>query len=223
VSPSLNFRYPVFLNVEKKRCLVVGEGSELAAKIATLVARGAEVIYVNPTAVEAIAKLAREGKLAWRKRVFDSTDLDSCFLVISNQRDNAELFKLAEERGVLCNAADDPRHCRFTFGSVLSRGPLTIGISTNGAAPALAVRLKQRIEREIGEEYAAFTEMLGDLRSEIASSIPNFEIRRELWYRLVDSDAPLLIRKGDVLGARRLLRAMVDEAKACAGSRQSEL
>jgi siroheme synthase-like protein len=106
---------------------------------------------------------------------------------------------------------------------VLSRGPLTIGISTNGAAPALAVRLKQRIEREIGEEYAAFTEMLGDLRSEIASSVPNFEIRRELWYRLVDSDAPLLIRKGDVLGAGRLLRAMVDEAKACAGSRQSEL
>jgi siroheme synthase-like protein len=212
VSPSLNFRYPVFLKVERKRCLVVGEGPELPSKIATLVARGAEVVYVNPAAVESIANLAREGKLVWHKRYFDPADLDSCFLVLSDREDNAEIFKLAEARGVLCNAADDPEHCRFTFGSVLSRGPLTVGISTDGAAPALAVRLRQRLECEIGEEYAAFTEMLGELRSEIASSIPDFEIRRHLWYRLVDSDALLLIRNGDSLGAWRLLRAMVDEA-----------
>jgi len=196
----------------------VGEGPELPAKIAILAARGAEVAYVNPTAVESIAKLAAEGKLVWHKRAFDPADLDSCFLVISDQEDNAELFRLAEARGVLCNAADDPDHCRFSFGSVLSRGPLTIGISTNGAAPALAVRLRQRLEREIGQEYAAFTEILGELRSEIASSIRHFEARRELWYRLVDSDALSLIREDNVEGARRLLRAMVDEAKASRNS-----
>jgi siroheme synthase-like protein len=213
VNRSLNFRYPIFLNVEAKRCLIVGEGPELPAKIATLIARGAEVVYINPAAAEPIANLASEGKLVWHRRDFDPGDLDLCFLVIADREDNAELFRLAEARGVLCNAADDPEHCRFTFGSVLSRGPLTIGISTNGAAPALAVRLKQRLEREIGEEYATFTEMLGELRGEIASSIRDFETRRELWYRLVDSDALLLIRNGDTNGARRLLRAMIDEAK----------
>lgn len=223
MSPSLNFRYPVFLNVETKRCLIVGEGPELPAKIATLIARGAEVVYVNPAAVESIANLASEGKLVWHRRGFDPGDLDSCFLVIADREDNAELFRIAEARGVLCNAADDPEHCRFTFGSVLSRGPLTIGISTNGAAPALAVRLRQRLEREIGEEYAAFTEMLGELRGEIASSIRDFDTRRKLWYELIDSDALPLIRNGNPDGARRLLRALIEEAKTPAGSSEPAL
>lgn len=214
MNPSLNFRYPVFLNVEAKRCVVVGEGPELAAKIATLVARGANVVYVNPAAAESIATLASQNKLAWHRRNFEPADLDSCFLVIADQQDNTEIFRLAESRGVLCNAVDDPEHCRFTFGSVLSRGPLTIGISTSGAAPALAVRLRQKLEREIGEEYAAFSEMLGELRDEVASSVHDFETRRNLWYRLVDSDALSLIRKGDLDGARQLLRAMLGDEKA---------
>lgn len=181
------------------------------------------MVYVNPAAVESIANLASEGKLVWHRRGFDPGDLDSCFLVITDREDNSELFRNAEARGVLCNAADDPEHCRFTFGSVLSRGPLTIGISTNGAAPALAVRLRQRLEREIGEEYAAFTEMLGQLRGEIASSIRDFETRRKLWYELVDSDALSLIRNGDTRCARQLLRALIEEAKTPDGSSEPAL
>jgi len=122
------------------------------------------------------------------------------------------MFRLAEERNVLCNSVDDPEYCRFSFGSVVPRGDLTIAISTNGIAPALAVRLRERFEREIGEEYQRFLAMLGDLRAEVTRYVPDFSARRELWYRLVDSEALTLLRRGKEQEARALLRRLTDEA-----------
>ena len=207
----MNFRYPIFLDVEGKRCLVTGEGSEIAAKIRTLVSHGARVTYVNLTAEEAIAALAAEGRIVWNARRFESADLDGCLLVIADHEDNAEIFRLAEERNVSCNAVDDPAHCRFSFGSVVSRDDLTIAISTNGIAPALAVRLRQRLERELGEEYGQFLAMLGELRPEITRSLPDFERRKALWYRMIDSEALDMIRQGRPREARQLLRKFLED------------
>ncbi len=212
----MNFRYPVFLDVAGKRCLVTGEGYEIPPKVSTLVLRGAQVVYVNPTAETSIAKLAEEGRLLWYRRLFRAEDLEGCLLVITDQEDNSEVFRLAEERNVLCNAADDPEFCRFSFGSVVSRDNLTLAISTNGIAPALAVRLRERLEEEIGQEYARFVGMLEMLRSEITHSLPDFAIRRALWYRLVDSEALTLLRQGRDQEAAELLRHLVDQAQHAA-------
>jgi siroheme synthase-like protein len=210
----MNFRYPIFLDVTGKRCLVTGEGFEIAAKIRTLVARGAVVTYVNPSAEDSIAALARDGQIRWQARNFEPGDLDGCLLVITDQDDNSKVFRLAEERNVLCNAADDPAFCRFSFGSVVARDNLTVAISTNGIAPALAVRIRERLEQEFGHEYAEFVAILGELRREITRSIPEFEFRKALWYRMIDSDALTLLRQGRTDEARRLLRSMVDETRA---------
>jgi siroheme synthase-like protein len=210
----MNFRYPIFLDISGKKCLVTGEGFEIPAKIQTLLARGALVTYVNPSAEDSIAGLARGGKIRWEARQFQPRDLDGCLLVITDQEDNSEVFRLAEERNVLCNAADDPEFCRFSFGSVVARDNLTIAISTNGIAPALAVRIRERLEQELGHEYAELIAMLGELRGEITRSIPGFEFRKALWYRMIDSDALALLRQGRADEARRVLRSMVDEARA---------
>lgn len=207
----MNFRYPIFLDVEGKRCLVTGEGFEIAAKIRTLVSRGARVTYINPTAEDAIAALAAEGRMVWLARHFETADLNGCLLVITDHEDNAEIYRLAEESNVLCNAADDPAHCRFSFGSLVSRDDLTIAISTNGIAPALAVRLRQRLERELGEEYGQFVAMLGELRPEITRSLPDFERRKALWYRMIDSEALAVIRQGRPQEARQLLRRLLED------------
>jgi siroheme synthase-like protein len=209
----MNFRYPIFLDVTGKPCIVVGEGHEIAGKVRTLVERGAEVIYINPTAEQSVAELAAVGRLRWERRGFLPSDLNNCFLVVTDQADNSEVFRLAEQGNVLCNAADDPEFCRFSFGSTFSRGHLTVAISTNGVAPALAVRLRQRFEREIGEEYSAFTSMLSDFRPEITDSIADFETRRDLWYKLIDSAALELLRQDKPDEARRLLRGLIDEAR----------
>src|SRR5947209_10045570 len=103
-----------------------------------LVNASANVTYVNPAADERIAKLAEQSLLRWERRAFAESDLDDCFLVICDTETNSEIFRLAEQRRVLCNCVDDPANCRFSFGSVHRKGELTIAIPTNGCAPALA-------------------------------------------------------------------------------------
>jgi precorrin-2 dehydrogenase/sirohydrochlorin ferrochelatase len=218
----MNFRYPIFLDVAGKRCVVTGEGYELPGKVKTLFERGALVTYINPTAEESIATLAADGRIHWLKREFEPADLTDCFLVITDREDNSEVFRLAEERRVLCNAVDDPEYCRFSFGSVIPRGDLTIAISTNGVAPALAVRLRERFEREIGEEYQRFLAILSEMRAEISREISDFCKRRELWYKLVDSEALALLREGRAEDARTLLRSLVIEAAASQPRNESE-
>jgi precorrin-2 dehydrogenase/sirohydrochlorin ferrochelatase len=152
----MNFRYPVFLDLKDRKCLVTGAGYEVAFKVKNLVECAARVTYVNPSAEPAIEALAAAGLLRWEPRDFVASDLDGCFLVITDRAENAEIFALAEARGILCNSVDDPENCRFSFGSIHRQGDLTIAISTNGCAPAVAVRLKEWLQREVGSEYGDF-------------------------------------------------------------------
>jgi precorrin-2 dehydrogenase / sirohydrochlorin ferrochelatase len=208
----MNFRYPIFLDLSGKKCLVIGEGHEIAGKVRSLVDAAAKVTYVNPRAAPAIEALAAAGRISWACRGFEPPDLDGCFLAIADGKENAEIFRLAEERQVLMNAVDDPEHCRFSFGSVHRQGDLTISISTNGVAPALAVRLRERLEREIGPEYAELLQMLKEVRGEIGERLADFNARRALWYRIVDSDILDKLREGRRDEASRALRQMIDDS-----------
>jgi siroheme synthase-like protein len=147
-------------------------------------------------------------RIEW-KRHFDPADLSDCFLVITSLPDNSEVFRLCEERNILCNAVDDPEHCRFSFGSVHRDGDLSIAISTNGVAPALAVRLREQIQRTVGPEYGEFLALLKQVRAEIARRVPDFNARRELWYRIIDSDALQLLRSGQAPAARAFIEDLI--------------
>lgn len=208
----MNFRYPVFLDLTGKKCLVTGEGYEVAGKVKSLVEAGANVRYVNPTAVPEIADLASQHVIRWDARDFALTDLNGCFLVITSGPHNEIIFRLAEGSGVLCNAVDDPKHCRYSYGSKHSQGDLTVAISTNGVAPALAVRIRERFQSELGPEYAQFLKLMKEFRPGITAGIADFGARKELWYRIVDSEVIPLLKRGDEGGARRMARALVASA-----------
>lgn len=197
----MNFRLPVFLDVSGKRCLVTGEGFEVPAKVEALVKAGAIVTYVNPHADARIQEL----NVDWQRRDFLHSDLDGCFLVIADTEENPEIFGLAEKRGILCNCVDDPEHCRFSFGSVHRQGDLTFAISTNGWAPALAVRMREWLESEIGPEYAAFLDLMKQARPKITAQIPEFSARKQLWYELMDSNVLKLLRERHSEEAQTLL------------------
>ncbi len=184
----------------------------MAGKVRALVDTGADVRYVNPKAEDSIRDLADRALIRWEPRDFLPEDLDGCFLVITDKDDNADIFQMAEDRRILCNSVDDPPHCRFSFGSLHRQGDLTIAISTNGQAPAMAVRLKESLQCEIGPEYAALLAMLKVWRPVITSSIPDFETRRALWYRIIDSDALQQIRGGRIENAAETICRMIDEA-----------
>jgi precorrin-2 dehydrogenase/sirohydrochlorin ferrochelatase len=172
----------------------------------------AKVVYVNPEAEPEIQALAALGLIEWRSRAFQTDDLEGCFLVITDLEDNSEVFWLAEARNILCNAVDDPRYCRFSFGSIHRQGDLTVAISTNGWAPAVAVRLRQKLEQEVGPEYSILLSLLKEVRGEINTRIPNFERRKKLWYQIVDSSVLETLRQGQEREAQALIRGMIEEA-----------
>ncbi len=210
--PVVNFRYPIYLDLTAKRCVVTGEGYEVPAKVKGLAEVGAEVVYVHPAADPEILELIEAGRVQWEQRGFAEHDLEGCFLLITCRPDNAELFRLAEAKGVLCNSVDDPKNCRFSHGSIHRQGDLTIGISTNGTAPAIAVRLKEKLQREVGPEYKSLLELLVEVRPSINAKVKSFEARKNLWYRIVDSDALALFRQGEGERAVQLVNSLIAEA-----------
>lgn len=184
----------------------------MPAKVAALVEVGADVTYIHPTAATEILELIEAGQVRWLQRDFLPDDLDGCFLLITGRPDNAEIFRLAEARSVLCNSVDDPKNCRFSHGSIHRQGDLTIGISTNGTAPAVAVRIKELLQREVGPEYKQLLDLLVEVRPEINSQLKSFDLRKQLWYRIVDSEALALFRQGDAEAATQVVRSLIQQA-----------
>lgn len=185
-----NAGYPVVLRLAGKHCVVFGTGHEAELKAAGLDAAGARVV---------------------RSERFDAALLEGAFLVVAagpDRSENPRIFAECEARGILVNCLDDPPRCRFTYPSVHRQGDLLIAVSTSGACPALAVRLRERFEREFGSEYARFLAMCRDWRPRLADLYPDFGQRKAAWYRIVDSRALALLREGrDAEAAAEIERA----------------
>ncbi|MGH9563650.1 MAG: precorrin-2 dehydrogenase/sirohydrochlorin ferrochelatase family protein [Terracidiphilus sp.] len=162
--------FPAFLKLNGRRCLVVGAGPVAESKVESLIRCGADVVVVAPKATGAIRDAALAGEIRWEPRPFRSEDLDGVFLVVAATPFPAlheEIFQLAQQAGVLCNAVDEPERCDFYYPSVVRRGPLQIAISTSGRSPFLAQRLRQELEQHFGPEYGPWTEELGRARSSL--------------------------------------------------------
>jgi siroheme synthase-like protein len=164
---------------------------------------GARVTVLSLEVTTGLAELAGEGRLAHRPRPFQRGDLlelqDVAVVIVVNQ-DRETVAAVWEEtrgRNVLVNTLDDVPHCDFIAPAIVRRGDLAVAISTGGKAPVLAVRLRQRLENELGEEHARFLDLAGAVRAPLARRWPDFATRRDLWYRLVDSDVLDLLRAGD--------------------------
>ncbi|MGE5232377.1 MAG: uroporphyrinogen-III C-methyltransferase [Deltaproteobacteria bacterium] len=200
--------YPVLLDLRGRRAVVVGGGAVAEAKVGPLVDAGAAVTIVAPSLTPGLALRVREGGVAHLPRAYLPGDLEGAWIVIAATDDpdtNHVVHAEAESRGILANVVDDPPYCGFILPSILRRGELVVAVSTSGNAPALAVRIRERIERELGEEYARFLALAGSLRRPLAERYPDFQIRKRLWYRLVDSDVLALLRAGDEPRARERL------------------
>ncbi len=196
--------YPVFLDLRVRPCTVIGGGHLAEEKARGLIAAEAVVTVISPSLTPGLAALAEEGRLLHRPRGYRPGDLEGSFLVISCEQapDVAEaIWQEALRRNLLINTVDDIPRCDFIAPSIVRRGDLAIAISTGGKAPALAVRLRQWLEGQLGEEYGRFLSLAGSVRAALARRWPDFTTRRELWYRLVDSDVLDLLRKGEETAA----------------------
>lgn len=199
--------YPIFLmDLAHRHCIVVGGGSEGEGKVKGLLNCEATVTVISSDLTPQLQNWAEEGRFTWLAREYERGDLHGAFLIIAERASsdrNAAIWEEAEAEGALVNVMDDVEHCNFVAGSVVRQGPLTLSISTSGAAPALAVRLRQRMEQEFGPEYGLFLDWMQMLRAPMAERFPQFSKRRSLWYELVDSDILELLRHDKQAQARK--------------------
>ncbi len=207
--------YPVLLKLEGKRSVVIGGGAETEQRVRSLMDAGAEVELIAPVASEETMQLARAGRIRWIERTYRPGDLEGAFLAVacaSDRSHNEEIWAEAEARGIPFNATDDGPHCTFIFPAIHRQGDLVVAISSGGKSPALASRIRDRIAGDLGPEYAEFLDILGRLRPEVTERFPAFERRREIWYRLVDSEAFDRLKAGGREAAVAALRSVLDAA-----------
>ena len=183
--------FPIFLKLTGRPCIVIGGGEIAASKIDSLLAAEARVTVVAPTASARIVDMSESGEILWHRREYKQGDLAGQFLAVAATSDaavNRAVFAEAEAAGILVNAVDDPPFCDFYFPSVVRRGDLQIAISTAGASPALAQRLRKEIDALLPLDVGEWLAELGSLRREILQREPANEARRELLHQLASRD-----------------------------------
>ena len=204
--------YPAFLDLRGKSALVVGGGAVALRKVQQLLSCSARIRLVSPQVTEAVSRLGSSIDLVLRP--WEAADLDGVWIAFAATDDSAVNTQVAREaraRGILVNVADTPSLCDFIVPSVVHRGDLQIAISTGGASPALARRLRQEIERVVGPEYAELVALLESVRERIRAEIPDPRRRRAVFDQLIESDLLALIRKGDRSAIQARVESIVRE------------
>ncbi len=204
--------YIACLRLSGRRCVVVGGGEVGLEKVEGLLACDGDVTLVAPDAVPELEALAEEGSIRWERRAYESADLEGALIAIAATSDtdiNIRVFDDAERRAMLVNVVDVPPLCNFILPAIVRTGPLAVAISTAGASPALAKRMKREIGELFGEPYATLAVLLNDARGWAKATLPTYQDRKEFFESIVngDPDPVELLRAGDAGAVRDLIAA----------------
>src|SRR5919201_6049825 len=195
------FAYPVFLELEGKRVVVIGTAALAEGKDRALREAGASV------------DVFEDG--AW-----SASDLEGAFVCVASSDDPVERYRIARacrERGVLVNVMDDVPNCDFAAPAVVRRGDLVVAISTGGRSPAVARKVREDLERRFGDEWGEILRVVGEVRAATTSALPDLSTRARRWHTALDLDeASALVRAGrpDELRQRLTERVLGEGASA---------
>ena len=195
--------YIACLKLKGRRCVVVGGGAMGLEKTEGLLACGGDVTVISPDAGPELEALAAEGSITWEAREYGGpADLEGVFMVIACTDDtdiNIGIYDDAERRAMLVNIVDVPPLCNFILPAIVRTGPLAIAISTAGASPALAKRMKREVSALFGEEYASLAIMLNETRGWAKGTLPTYQDRKAFFEEIVNGepDPIALLRAGD--------------------------
>jgi precorrin-2 dehydrogenase/sirohydrochlorin ferrochelatase len=200
--------YPVFLQVTGRRCVVIGGGEVAERKVASLLAAGARVAVISPSLTPGLARRLAEGAIEYVARPYRRGDLAGALLAYAATDDesvHADIAGEAEAAGVLLNVVDRPARCGFIVPSILTRGELTVAVSTGGGSPALARRVREDLERALGPEYERALELLTRLRQHLTRESRSTAERKRILTELIGSNLLDLLREPNVAAVDRLL------------------
>ena len=179
--------YPIFLNIRRKKCLVVGGGKIALRKVQALLECGANVQVVGPILCPELRQLAKSGVIQAFQRSYKAEDLQDTLIAIAATDDvktNESVAAEARRQRILINVVDDPQHSDLITPSYFRRGEVTIAVSTSGRSPALARKLKSKLGKDFGAEYAKLAVLAGEVRTELKQQ--KIAVDTEAWQEALD-------------------------------------
>jgi precorrin-2 dehydrogenase/sirohydrochlorin ferrochelatase len=206
--------YPANLNIEHRKCLVVGGGPVAFRKARMLMDCGAEVTVVSKDFCAEFQQFNEMSSISLVQRQYFSSDLDEKLLVIGATDDselNRRISADAEKKNMLCNIADVPDICNFILPSVIRRGDLVISVSTSGKSPAFAKHLRKELETNFGDEYARFLDLMGAIRKKLLQIEHAPEAHKPIFERLIQSGLLSMIKNNQKEAINGLLADVVGE------------
>ena len=203
-----HFAYPIVLNLSGRSALVVGGGEVALRKARALADAGARVRVVAP---EFSAGFAEDGRFECVAARYEKRHIEGALVAVAATDDEAVNRQVAEDAraaGVLVNVVDRPELCDFIVPAQVRRGDLVVAVSTSGAAPALAKRLRERLEKEFGPEYATYLAVLREVREDLKKRNIPADLRRRIFERLASDDLLAAARQGTAALRQAIERAM---------------
>jgi precorrin-2 dehydrogenase/sirohydrochlorin ferrochelatase len=205
--------YPLFLELQGRRVLVVGGGIIAERKVESVLAAGASVTVVAPDITEALRKLAESSAIHLQQRKFTVGDLEGVTLVISATNDSVAqeaIVSAARARGILINTVDQPELCDFIVPAIVRKGHVVLALSTSGRSPALAAALRLRLEGVITDDVARAADVLGKVRSEVHLRFADPDRRKQVFEAIVASGILDWIGECDDDAALARVRSIID-------------
>ncbi len=190
--------YPVYLNLAGKHCVILGGGTIAQGKIAALRDAGANITVISPEATNGIMRAAERGDITFEQREYQDGDLDGAFIAVAATNVwhvNRQIYEEAEQRGVLLNVVDDPDQCTFIAPSIVRRDPITLAVSTGGASPALARKLRETLSEAPALRWADLAGALGRARRVIKEKRTVIDPTR--WQCVITEDLLEMVQAGD--------------------------
>jgi siroheme synthase-like protein len=204
--------YPVFLDIQNRPCLVTGGGTIAQRKVEGLLAYGAKITVVSPFVTPKLEQLALKKKIIWTRAKYHTSDLKGMVMAIGATSDmdaNKKLFHDAEAKNIPVNIVDELSCCRFIAPSVMKRGNIQIAISTGGASPLVAKKIREKLEKSIGPEYVVLSDVLKKMRSYI-KTLPE-DKKKKFWEKIAGLN--LQKYKTDPAELKNLVIKWMEEAK----------
>ncbi|MFF2795646.1 precorrin-2 dehydrogenase/sirohydrochlorin ferrochelatase family protein [Lysinibacillus xylanilyticus] len=192
--------FPIHINIEYKTVVIVGGGHVATQKVASLLPAKASIVVVSPTLDESLLLLAESGQITWREKEFEPRDLDDASLIIAATNDTSvnEAVQEAAQHWQLINRADAQAESDFITPATVRRGPLVLTVSTSGASPALARKIKTDLEEQFDEVYDDYVCFLQQARLMIAAKFDKGPQRRKALQALLEPSLLEWTRNGEI-------------------------
>ncbi len=199
--------YPVFLNVQGKKAVIVGGGRVSERKALALIKAGACVTVVSPDLSGQLARLREKKLIHHIQRPYQKKDIRGAFVVIAATDSSAVNTRISNDAEGLVNVVDVPPLCNFIAPSVIERGPLTVAVSTSGASPALAKTIRKELEKLYGPEIGGFLKFMTEVRRQALDRIPEQKAREKFLKGLASARTLAALRADGLPGLKKKILA----------------